>query len=144
MIFIYDRVATESDKEADMEPRRKVLVVEDELEIQEMFARRLERFPIDLIRATTPKEAREKFEEHLDIELVMLDGCLDGDSGDVTNLIPVFRRRNIPVVAMSKSDILRMMMIDIGCTHQIEGKKFGPANVLRILGIKTKRSETEQ
>jgi CheY-like chemotaxis protein len=118
----------------------KVLVIEDDRAIQKRISHdlrgRLCREDIELIEAHDAAEAEQLVVDHKDFDAIVLDGCLDGDRADGAELISFIREHHPvpkPIIAISKSDTLRKLMVEMGCTHECR-KNAVPGMIIEILG----------
>jgi len=117
----------------------RVLIVEDDPEMMEWIHDHLidmER-DIEVLIAFTADEGEKQIKENPSVDLVVLDGCLNGDHPTGVELIPTIREfypSPKPILAISKSELLRQFMIEKGCTHEC-GKNYAPRNILNILGL---------
>ncbi len=117
----------------------KILIIEDDPEMMEWLHDHLIDMGkgIETLIAFTAKEGENQIKGNPDVDLVILDGCLDGDRPTGASLIPTIRDyypHPKPILAISKSETLRKMMVERGCTHEC-GKFFVPRNVANILKL---------
>lgn len=118
-----------------MNRRKKILVVEDDPGLQGLIYRGLKSYEVEVLQAHNSLEAEKLFAEHEDIDLVLLDGCLDGDNPDGAGLVHEFKvREALPILAMSSSRDLRHLMVEQGCTGEVE-KIFAARTAARLLGF---------
>ncbi len=114
----------------------KVLVVEDHSAWQSYFVREFAGWAT-LLQARTVEEARRLFSEHPDVRIVALDGCLRRVPGNKPDTLPLIDELRLTfggtVIAMSSDGKFRHMMVEAGCTFEINGKEKLPEEVRRLL-----------
>lgn len=116
---------------------KKLLVIEDDPAVQGTINRDLRIFPVEVLQAHSVVEAEKFLREDPDIDLILLDGCLDGENPDGFAFIEdCLELSDAPIVAMSKSRDLRKMMLDKGCKHEVEEKRFAAHLVAKLLAFK--------
>jgi len=116
---------------------QRILIIEDDLMIQSLFARCLEdRFDIEA--AYTLEEAEKKFEAGQGaFSLIVVDACLGGAGLETLSLVckmsTSFRG---PIIASSSCSENRRIMLRSGCTHETE-KMNVPRLVAKLLNSAT-------
>ena len=114
-----------------------VLVVEDYEPIQTLIKDVLEESGVELIQATTLKEARNAFEERGDeLDLVAMDACLGTNSPNTLELVREIRMRrglSFPIMAMSGSPDQQKDLEFAGCNYIAPYKPQAPFFLLAIV-----------
>jgi CheY-like chemotaxis protein len=123
-----------------MQKARTILIIEDNEVVQAQTRafiqtryRTLGR-EVQVIQAPSAKQGLEFLRMHgLEFDIILLDGCLDGQEPDGLQMIPDIRALySGPILAMSKSFELREMMLKAGATHQCE-KSYAAGTAVSIL-----------
>ena len=124
---------------------KKVLIVEDEAALQQLWKREVERYGLEreitLLQAYTISEAKTMLDQHKDLHLVVLDEeVVKGNSG--LALLKKLRSTYSyvgPVLSISSSSSMRALTVQEGIRlgHQMDHceKKFILHHVLNILSI---------
>ncbi len=109
--------------------KKKILIVED-LELQNFIYReQMERY-FELLFATTHQEALKLFSDNSDIELIVMDAYLEGDTPDTIPLVTYFRKSFSKTIIATSSDIkYRKYLLSAGC--DLECDKNEVAKVVR-------------
>jgi len=101
---------------------KKVLVVDDNIDIQETFFQVLEYFikGVEILRAYTVREAKEFFMENSDINLIVMDAQLSTEGiAETVEIIKKFRKTfKGPMIAASTSLELNKRLVKAGCDYQ--------------------------
>ncbi len=103
----------------------KVLLVDDNKDLHTTIEMGLEG-EADLLSALTLESARELFTANPDIQIIVMDGCLNSAPGAVQTpetlpLIHEFRRTfRGPMIAASDFDSFREVMVLAGCDRECE------------------------
>ncbi len=95
--------------------KKKILIIED-LELQNfVYKEQMKRY-FEPLFATTLQEALKLFSENSDIELIVLDSCLEGDTPDTIPLVKYFRETFSKTIIATSSNIeLREYLVSAGC-----------------------------
>ncbi len=117
----------------------KVLIVEDDENLQFIYGVHLERNGIQVLKATTLAEAKAQFTANNDITAIVFDGELktsDGASIEYTlELVPEFKKTFTgPMIAAAGSPENRENLVAAGCTHQCI-KDDLPKTLKALLGL---------
>lgn len=116
----------------------KVLVIEDDQDVQSSIARQFNRHKIEgliLIQAYTIEDGIKELENNSDIDLVVLDGCLSGDTPDGLQGIPDIKRfYKGRIITNSRSPVMRKLMMSAGATDECD-KNRTAGSILRVLKI---------
>ncbi len=114
---------------------KKVLIVEDSLYRQSTWCRSLTGKVI-ILSAFCRKVAEQMFAENTDIDIVVMDGCVDSDEDiDTESLVRMFRETfRGPMIAASKSPHFRSLLKEAGCNYECH-KEDVPKTILKILKI---------
>ena len=99
-------------------PIKKVLVIEDDPQVQRTISRILMRKKCESIPAFTVNEARILFNEHSnELCIIIFDGSLERD-GDTLPLVIEFQASFLgPMIAISANKSLNINLMRAGCTH---------------------------
>ena len=116
---------------------KKVLVIDDNIDIQETFFKVLKYLikDVDVLQAFTIWEAKKFFTENLDIDLIIVDAQLSSEGiAETIELIKEFRKIfKGPMIAASTNLELNKRLVKSGCNYQTP--KDDIINVLKkILG----------
>ncbi len=139
-LFFYEEVwykLTSTELEGPMPQKPKILIVEDDSEYHDMYARHLGE-KIKIIPATTLEEGERLFFENPDIALVVMDACVPGIKLNSSPLVQKIRATfQGPIIAASRDPYFCLKLMDTGCTHSVgEGGKYAvPDLVCKILKI---------
>ena len=119
-----------------METRKKILLIEDDLDWLKRWQSPLtRRYAMDIICARSIGEALEVFPTK-NWDLIVVDGCIGGDDFNSPPLIQKMRETySGPMVAASRSRELMMEMKKAGCSHKANEKSFVPAIIEDILEL---------
>lgn len=111
----------------------KILIIEDKVEVQEMYARRLAG-KVTIVAGHTLAEAQRAWRENPDADLIAVDGCLnDWDILDTLELVQQIRQTfHGPMIAASSSRPYRHLPIEAGCSHEAR-KSEVPSLVTHLL-----------
>ena len=113
---------------------KKVLIVEDSQLMQHRWHRDLGGKFV-LIGALSIEEAEEKFIANPDIDAIVMDACVQGDSINTLPLVRKFRRTFAgPMIAISSSSEYRDMLVSAGCNYE-SSKDALPRRLLAILDL---------
>jgi len=121
---------------------KKVLIIEDDEKVQlglrgviPALAKSLGA-EVQTISAYSREEGLERLLENLDIDLVVLDGCLrDKVTQDGLGMIPFIRNLYPgPLLAISGYPEVRARMLEVGATHECE-KPHTPRKVIELLEL---------
>lgn len=111
----------------------KILIVEDDQDWQQAYRRALgDRWT--LLSALTLNEGKELFLGNPDIALIVVDACIQKDEPNAMGWVKEIRLRggfSGPMIAASRSEYFRELLLNAGCDHQAE--KFQVANKIREL-----------
>lgn len=115
----------------------KVLVVEDDPNLQKMFAREL-RGKATVLAAHTVEEARKMAAENPDVLVIAVDGCLHrGPAADVPetlSLIVELRRAfSGPMIAIAGLPCHQEKMLGAGCDRRLCDKALLPFVIGRLI-----------
>lgn len=113
---------------------KKVLIVEDDFGLQASWKRDLESSVI-LFAADSINAAEKLFTENQDIDLVVMDACVPGDSPTTIPLIHKIRETyKGPMIATSSISAYRKMLMEAGCNIECI-KQDVVKKVLEVLSI---------
>ena len=113
---------------------KKVLVVEDEEYKYDRWRREFDN-KVVLIFAPSIEEAEEQFTANPDIDAIVMDACVPGDSPTTPPLVRKFRQTFMgPMIAISSLGSYRRELIQAGCDHE-STKDAMPTKVLEVLGL---------
>jgi CheY-like chemotaxis protein len=111
----------------------KVLVVEDEERWQTTYRKDLSSIA-EVISAFTVEEGRQKFAEHPDVSVIVMDACVPGDNPTTPALVREIRNTfSGPMIAASGSADYRKMLQRAGC--DFEAAKWDVGKILRTILI---------
>jgi len=112
---------------------KKILVVEDNDSWQSSWKRDLQEF--QLLVADSIKEAKELFSQNSDIDLIVMDACVPGDSPNTMDLVREIRKvYQGPILANSSIFEYRKTLMSAGCDKECH--KFDVVKkVLEILSL---------
>lgn len=114
---------------------KKVLLVEDNQSMHDLWRRMLVGYEIELISAFTIEEAKKQFNDNPDIEAIVMDACVPGSRPTTLRLVREFRRTfEGPMIAVSNLKSYRRKLIHAGCDYQSE-KESLHLKLLEILGL---------
>ena len=113
---------------------KKVLVVEDEEEVQGRYKQQLGS-KVVLISALSIEEAEEQFAANPDIDAIVMDACVPGDRPTTRPLVRMIRGTFAgPMIATSGHPGYRKILVEDGCSH--ESSKYNlPSKLLEVLGL---------
>lgn len=112
----------------------KVLVVEDDLSIHELYRRALSG-KVEMLHATTIEEAETLFAAHSDISAIIMDACVHGSKPTTQPLVTFFRKTfHGPMIAASREPHFRDLLVRAGCDYR-SPKTDVPKKLCEILGI---------
>lgn len=119
---------------------KKILVVDDDRDFQEFFAEKLLRIvsaeKILILVAMNLQEARRLFAENPDIDLIIMDACMQSRWPNTERIIKEFRVTFTgPMVAGSSSKVFREQLMGWGCSHNVERILYLPEKVIEILEL---------
>lgn len=101
-----------------------VLIADDLTEHISYYKKQLlERYDISTVSATTLEQLDEVFDKFfINVDVVILDGCMPGDTLNTIDFIRHARERGFtkPIIAASSSFEYRMAMIQAGCDYETE------------------------
>lgn len=113
---------------------KKVLVVEDEEYLHGSWHRELGS-QVVLVSALSIKEAEEKFAANPDIDAIVMDACVSGDSPTTPPLVRKLRETFTgPMIAISSLESYRWQLVQAGCDHE-STKDSLPQKLLEVLGL---------
>jgi CheY-like chemotaxis protein len=112
---------------------KKVLVVEDERDVQAAYADIFKSGGVLLLQAFTTDAAAQIFAEHPDIDAAIMDGIMPGEKNIIVLVHEMRRRMKGPILATSSHDDLRREMVAAGAS-QGATKHEAPFLILRMLG----------
>lgn len=113
---------------------KKVLLVEDDSVWLEFIGRGLGD-KVVLLLASTIEKAEKMFNEHPDINLIIMDACVPGDTPTTQPLIRKIRETfSGPMLAISSIGPYRKQLLAAGCDYECE-KPGASKKALEILGI---------
>lgn len=104
---------------------QKILIVED-LELQNrIYELTFQKF-FNVLFATNHEEAVLLFNNNPDIKLIVMDGCLGGDTCNTAPLVQEFRKTfSGPVIAAPSSISHQIFLVQAGCDYQSEKGEVG-------------------
>lgn len=109
--------------------KKKILIIED-YSSQIVIYKRQMKSDFDLLFATTHQEALKLFSENSDIELIVMDACLKGETPDTILLVTHFRMSFTKTIIATSSNIeYRQYLVNAGC--DLECDKNDVAKVVR-------------
>ena len=113
---------------------KKILAVEDLQHKQDEWRSALNG-RVDFLSALTIKEAIELFDNNPDVDVVVMDACVPGDTPTTQGLIRKIRETfKGPMIACSSDSSYRRLLMSCGCDHQAL-KDDVPTKVLEVLGL---------
>ncbi len=113
---------------------KKVLFVEDSKSQQDYWRRKLPG-KVVFIGALSIREAEELFADNFDIEAIVMDACVPGDSVNTLQLVRKFRDTFTgPMIATSSVPWYRDALVQAGCDHESE-KDSLPQKLLEVLSL---------
>ncbi len=113
---------------------KKVLIVEDEECKYDRWRREFDN-KVELIFAPSIEEAEEQFTASPDIDAIVMDACVPGDSPTTPPLVRKFRETFTgPIIAISSLPEYRAKLVSAGCDHE-STKDAMPMKVLEVLGL---------
>ena len=116
---------------------KRVLVVEDSDDDYRLISRRIvKRGLAQLIRARTLSEAIRFFSRDPEVNLIVMDACVNSDQPNTMPLIKAFQTIGYakPIIAASTSSLFRQQLVDAGATHQAS-KIDVPRMALNLLNL---------
>jgi hypothetical protein len=129
-----DAVPQYKEVSAMSEALKKVLIVEDSRGWQSDYARQLNG-RVQILAALTIKEAEELFAANPDINAIVMDACVPGDSPTTPPLVRKIRETFAgPMIAASGAVWFRKQLMECGCDHQAD-KDDVPAKVIEVLSL---------
>ena len=114
---------------------KKILIVEDDRVVQNQYSH-VFRDKVSTLQAFSIKEARSLFSENPDVDLIVMDACVDNlYEIDSLGLISEMRETFLgPMVASSRSPVFQDKLMNAGCDYK--ASKFQvPEKVFEILKI---------
>lgn len=99
----------------------KVLIADDLTWVIQDWESTLSEYGIEVVKATTIRELCEVFLAHEhEIEAIILDGCMPGDSPNTIPFVHIAREIGFdkPIIAASGLERYRDWMVRAGCSHQ--------------------------
>ena len=113
---------------------KKVLVVEDEEYLHGKWNRELDG-KVVLVSALSIEEAEEKFTTNPDIDAIVMDACVPGDSPTTPPLVRKLRETFTgPMIAISSLGSYRRQLVQAGCNHE-STKDSLPQKLIEVLGL---------
>ena len=113
---------------------KKVLVVEDGMDIQEYYKKALEG-KVEIISAYSIKSAMFHFNENPDLDAIVMDACLPNPPPNTLGITKRFRSTfKGPMIAASSDSGFRKMLMNAGCDHESK-KNDIPQKVRELLGV---------
>lgn len=111
----------------------KVLIVEDDKQWRDIWARQLRREGAEVLAASSLEEGERLFEANPDLALVIMDACVSSESPNSMPLVQKMRKTfQGPIVAGSGNSNYSKILMQVGCSH--EAPKWDiPALVSQIL-----------
>ncbi len=113
---------------------KKILVVDDEDFFHEIIRKKL-KDKVTILSAFTIEQAEEVFSANPDLDIIVMDACVPGDSPTTPPLVR--RMREIfsgPIIATSSLGRYRRKLVEAGCDH--ESIKYTlPEKISGILGL---------
>lgn len=100
-----------------------ILVADDDPEVIKLYEKGLNFSHTTVLTATTLDQLSEAFDEHTaDIDVIVLDGCIPGDTLNTISFIERARTGGFknPIIAASSSHLYQQKMMDSGCSHQAD------------------------
>ncbi len=118
----------------DQTALKKVLIVEDSYRYQLDYESALDG-KVVLVAAFSITEAEEKFATNPDIDAIVFDACVPGETPTTPPLVRKFRETFTgPMIATSSDPFFQQELVAAGCDY--ESIKDGlPSKLLEILGI---------
>jgi len=113
----------------------KVLVVEDHEGYFAAINHDL-KDKVEVLHAETLEEGDNLFQSHPDVDLVIMDACVPGDSPNAMPLVKkiVDSGYSKPIIACSSMPFYTRKLVDVGATHQSD--KYGVAKMaLELLNL---------
>ena len=118
-----------------MELKVKVLIVEKERELHNLWSYILNQKKVGVLSAYSIKEAEELFSANPDVKIV----AIGRTSNDYLNTLPLTRvirqRFKGPMIAVSNIAEDRRKLMETGCNYECELRYFLPAVIFEILGF---------
>ncbi len=122
------------------EAMKKVLVIDDMDDTHRCVRSILPTKPkgkFMLLNAHTLQEGESLFQEHPDVALIVMDGCVDSGKLDSVPLVKKIRETyQGPILATSSSPTYNDELVQAGCSDKIQGFGSFIPKVKKILGIK--------
>lgn len=103
--------------------KKKILIVEDEREFQDILKIFFERDGLDIYQAFDLVKAEEIFQlESENLKLVVMDGFLNKQSSE--NLVRKIHisNPNLPIIAFSGDENMQKKLVAAGCSHRVQLK----------------------
>lgn len=99
----------------------KILVVDDDVKIQAILKKLFSgRNNTILFSALSIEEARLIFNQNPDIDLIVMDACVPGDTPNTIPLVQELREKyNGLIVASSSVDFYRKVLLKAGCNKEV-------------------------
>jgi len=114
---------------------KKVLVVNDSELIQDMVRMAMGEL-CAILRATSLQMGRELYDQNQDVDLVVMDGCVDSSSLDSIPLVEEIRKTyKGPILAASSSFLCNEELVLAGCDCEIKNTRDLIPKIKLILGI---------
>jgi|GEM_PF-3603789 len=111
----------------------RILVIEDDEANIRVIKLLLGRTNLPVCVAKTKQHARELFQLHSDISVILVDGWLEGERTDTCDLIQEMRcMYNGPMIAMSACDDTRAKQVIAGCDEVAPMRTNAVAITLRL------------
>jgi CheY-like chemotaxis protein len=104
---------------------KKILIVEDRKELQEIFKKVLNGI-YEIVSAHSIPEAEEMFVAHSDISIIAMDGCVPGSILNTLPLVQKIRKTFTgDIVAMSTDSEYRVQLVKAGCNLECDKGNLG-------------------
>jgi len=114
---------------------KKVLIIDDLPMIHGMISYELAWKNVICISASTKVQAQELFALHEDIDLIVIDACLEGEQPDSMDLVVMLRELyKGPMLAISQIADYNNILMHYGCNHQAKKADVSKA-IINILAL---------
>lgn len=99
----------------------KILIVEDDLAMQNLFEECLEDYGFKVFKAATVEEAEKVFRENPDLKIITFDGNLGNGQGETVPLVQKIRPRFKGIMIAASSSFLNQdELVTAGCDYEVE------------------------
>ena len=104
---------------------KKILIIEDDVDWQEIFRGGLNFVSVKIIQAFSIEDAKKAFDDNnSDLAIIAVDACVPGKNPNTMNIVKSFRSSfKGPMIAISSRDDFNNMLMSAGCDHKADKHK---------------------